>query len=302
MLKSSVTSGSDKFKDGKIFVTRERGGLEKEYELHYRIHNPMNLSSQQAAPLVVLHGGPGVPSDYLYPLRDVIPYRSIIFFDQLGSGRSPVDACEDDLCLYSIDLAINDLEHLLKKLGVRKFHLYGQSFGGILGFEFMKRIAEGSSIYHDRPDCLCAVLSSVPTDVQQVEGVADDLVSILLDEDNNESTVGERFRLRHQCRTPEKPQPLVDAYNHAGTLWRGTTSIPDWKAIKPSDDASRMPSTMILRGEYDFVSDDCVKEWKEVYNHPFVRYKVLEGCSHHGLLEDSKSYGTLVQSYISEYD
>ena len=63
-----------------------------------------------------------------------------------------------------------------------------------------------------------------------------------------------------------------------------------------------MPSSLVLRGEHDFVTDDCVKEWKEVYNHPFVCYKVLEGCSYHGLLEDREAYGVLVESYISEYN
>jgi hypothetical protein len=62
----------------------------KEYALRYRIFRPMSLSSQQAAPVVVLHGGPSVPSDYLYPLVDVVPYRSMIFFDQIGCGRSSV--------------------------------------------------------------------------------------------------------------------------------------------------------------------------------------------------------------------
>ena len=48
----------------------------------------------------------------------------------------------------------------------------------------------------------------------------------------------------------------------------------------------------------DIARRTCVKEWKEVYNHPFVRYKVLEGCSHHGLLEDREAYGVLVELYI----
>lgn len=48
----------------------------------------MSMSSRQAAPLVVLHGGPSVPSDYLYPLAGVVPYRTIIYFDQLGCGKS----------------------------------------------------------------------------------------------------------------------------------------------------------------------------------------------------------------------
>lgn len=48
----------------------------------------MALSSNNAAPVVVDHCGPSLPSDYLEPLVDAIPYRSIAFFDQLGCGLS----------------------------------------------------------------------------------------------------------------------------------------------------------------------------------------------------------------------
>jgi len=302
----SLSAVSSDYKDGSIKVTRQKGGNELEYDLNYRIHNPMRLSSQQAAPLLVLHGGPGIPSDYLYPLSEVVPYRSIIFFDQLGCGRSPVnddssDAEDADPDIFSIDLSLDDLEFLIHKLGLRQFHLYGQSFGGILAFEYLKRISEGKSNYDDSK-CLSVILSSTPTNVSQVETTASQLISSLKDEDDDESTLTERFRVEYQCRTLEKPKPLLDAYNHAGTVWRGTDSISDWEAVQPAADAARMPSAMVLRGEHDFVTEDCVEEWKSHFNHNFVRFKVLQGCSHHGLLENGNIYGDLVDSFLSEYD
>lgn len=58
------------------------------FTLFHRTFRPMSLASRQAAPILVLHGGPGIPSDYLFPLVDVVPYRSMVFYDQLGCGRS----------------------------------------------------------------------------------------------------------------------------------------------------------------------------------------------------------------------
>eukprot|EP00558_Chaetoceros_sp_UNC1202_P013677 CAMPEP_0197233254 /NCGR_PEP_ID=MMETSP1429-20130617/1367_1 /TAXON_ID=49237 /ORGANISM="Chaetoceros sp., Strain UNC1202" /LENGTH=303 /DNA_ID=CAMNT_0042691469 /DNA_START=351 /DNA_END=1262 /DNA_ORIENTATION=+ len=271
------------------------------HEIRYRIHNKMHLSSHQAAPVLVLHGGPSVPAHYLEPLQTVVPYRSIIFYDQLGCGRSPGPDCAD---AYSIQNSLDDLEALIRKIGLRRFHLYGQSFGGILAFEYIKRLAERAESDDDPPKCLSAVFSSSPCDVQAVESVANELIAKLLEEDPNESTIMERFRLKHQCMTPEKPQPLVDAYEVAGApgIWRGTDAIKDWKATKPREGAKRMPSAMVLRGEHDFVTSSCVEGWKEVFNHAYVRMKVLEGCSHHGLLENGKEYGQIVDSYFSEYD
>src|SRR5205085_12561313 len=39
-------------------------------------------------PILLLHGGPGVPSYYLNPLREISKERPVIFWDQLGCGRS----------------------------------------------------------------------------------------------------------------------------------------------------------------------------------------------------------------------
>jgi len=311
---SSSSSIRSTFQDGSIEVLREYSAIdgdseEEEYtsndtaietsqhSLNYRIHNRMNLSSQKAAPILVLHGGPGVPSDYLYPLKDVVPYRSIIFYDQLGSGRSPGP---DNINAYSIEKSIDDLELILKKLNLRRFHLYGQSFGGILAFEYLKRIAEQEE--KDEYECLSVILSSSPPNVEKVEQTANKLIEKLVEEDDDQTTLAERFRVNNQCRMKDKPQSLVDAYNHAGTIWRGTDVIKEWKAVRPSDDASRMPSALVLRGEYDFVDEECCQGWKDVINHKFVRYKVLNDCSHHGLLENGPIYGDIVDSFFSEYD
>jgi pimeloyl-ACP methyl ester carboxylesterase len=40
-------------------------------------------------PVLCLHGGPGMPHDYLEPLEDLASSRPVIFYDQLGCGRFP---------------------------------------------------------------------------------------------------------------------------------------------------------------------------------------------------------------------
>jgi len=63
-----------------------------------------------------------------------------------------------------------------------------------------------------------------------------------------------------------------------------------------------MPSALVMRGEYDFVTEECVQGWRDAFNHKFVRMKILDGCSHHGLLEDGGMYGEIVDSFFAEYD
>ena len=39
-------------------------------------------------PLLVLHGGPGIPHDYLANLAELGDQRPVVFYDQLGCGKS----------------------------------------------------------------------------------------------------------------------------------------------------------------------------------------------------------------------
>ena len=318
-----------KFKQGFINVTRssdnngDDGGSSSSTSTHrlcYNIARPMNLSSKQAAPLVVLHGGPSVPSNYLYPLVNVVPYRSIIFYDQLGCGKSDEPT---DSTLYSIQNAVTDLKILLNKLNVRRFHLYGQSFGGILAYEYLKSVVaceeevEYDEKNNDHPQCLSLILSSTPTNVKEVELHVARLIQDLTlssssegdkDVNNDDNNINELFRITHQCRLPEMPPLLHEAYANAGSVWRGTSAIADYFAKPPTASTSirkKMPSTLIMRGEYDFVCEESVSQWKTILsssNTKSVRYKTLQGCSHHGLLEDGMVYGEILDSFCSEYD
>jgi proline iminopeptidase len=292
----SFSLGASKENVGEILVSRPSGNS---YRLAYRLVRPMSLSSKTAAPIVVLHGGPSLPSDYLYPLEHVVPYRSILYYDQIGCGRSDEPQQMSD---YSIEYALNDLETLITKFGLQRFHLYGQSFGGILAFEYMKRMAERRDSHQG--GVLSTILSSTPTSVALVESEVNHLLSTLQSSSSSldDSTLMEQFHLNHQCRISNQPQPLVDAYAHAGSVWRGTTAISDYQATLPNKGSARMPSCMVMRGEHDFVTQTCIDGWKQCFNHNYVRSKVMDGCSHHGLLEQGALYGNIVDMYFAEYD
>ena len=278
------------------------------HRLSYRVVRPMALSSRQAAPILALHGGPSIDSSYLYHLEDVVePVRSIVFYDQLGCGRSDEPK---DVSLYSIEDSVRDLKALLKKLGVRRFHLYGQSYGGILAFEYMKSVAMESSTDDAggssdvECECLSAILSSAPTNIAELEKDFVRLYEELSQPDAegsanvSDAELDELFRKNHQCRLTEMPAVLQEAYDNAGTVWSGIDAIAEYVARPPPEGAARMPSTLIMRGAHDFVSEASVNGWKDAFNTPCLRFKTLEGCSHHGLFEKGSLYGGIVDSYF----
>jgi len=85
------------------------------------------------APVVVLHGGPGAGATPLHrQFFDPDHYR-IIIFDQRGSGRShPLGGLERN----TTDDLVNDIELLRKHLKVKKWHVFGGSWGSTLALHY----------------------------------------------------------------------------------------------------------------------------------------------------------------------
>ena len=84
--------------------------------------------------LVALHGGSGVPHDYIENLVDLASdSRRVILYDQLGCGRSDQP---DDTSLWRIERFVEELGIVRGELSLDKIHLLGQSWGGKLAIEY----------------------------------------------------------------------------------------------------------------------------------------------------------------------
>ena len=113
-----TAEGSAAFiKDDKVFSTW--------YQVYGDLHS--------ARPLVLLHGGPGLPSDYMLPfayyLSSTIP---VVIYDQLGCGRSSHPRESVPTQFWNVEVFMDELENLLKHLQIDgDFDLLGQSWGGM---------------------------------------------------------------------------------------------------------------------------------------------------------------------------
>jgi pimeloyl-ACP methyl ester carboxylesterase len=83
----------------------------------------------------VLHGGPGACHEYLLPLTDLSSSRPLIFYDQIGNGKSThlPDKAGDE-AFWSVTLFQNELNNLISHLGLkdRPIDVFGHSWGGML--------------------------------------------------------------------------------------------------------------------------------------------------------------------------
>jgi len=101
--------------------------------------------------VVILHGGPGAHHDYLLPGFDALATgRELIYYDQRGGGRSPVER--------SVPVGwtehVEDLEALRRTWELDRLTIAGYSWGGLLALLYAVR-------YPDRVDRL-ALVSPAP--------------------------------------------------------------------------------------------------------------------------------------------
>ncbi|KAF2716143.1 proline-specific peptidase [Polychaeton citri CBS 116435] len=98
-----------------------------------------DLTMNSRVPLICLHGGPGVPHNYLLPLAHLhsdygIP---VLMYDQVGCGGSThFRERNDDEKFWTPELFMRELDNLKSHLGIKQFDLLGQSWGGMLAGQY----------------------------------------------------------------------------------------------------------------------------------------------------------------------
>jgi hypothetical protein len=78
-------------REGLVTVKRSRGDKPIQHvslNLSYVMYRPDLIQSADRKPLLIIHGGPSIPSDYLQPISHNMPDRCIIFYDQIGELKS----------------------------------------------------------------------------------------------------------------------------------------------------------------------------------------------------------------------
>jgi len=86
-------------------------------------------------PFIVLHGGPGMYHDELYPFfLNFAKNHKVIFYDQRGNGKSLMENI--DSSNFTVELMVEDLEELRKQFGLDKLNIIGHSWGGLLAMYY----------------------------------------------------------------------------------------------------------------------------------------------------------------------
>lgn len=151
------------------------------YAVHGTLAPPGDADADADAPvpLIVLHGGPGAAHNYLKPLAllSLGPRapRPVVLYDQVGCGRSArLRARRGDDGLWRPQLFVDELDNLVRHLGLRRFDLLGQSWGGMLAAQYAAAAAAGPASGLRR-----LVICDSPADMATWVAVADGLRGLL---------------------------------------------------------------------------------------------------------------------------
>lgn len=158
--------------------------------------------------VLALHGGPGASHDYLLPLQGLnrAGFR-VVFFDQLGCGRSDLP---DDAALFTLDHHVEETEAFRQELGLGQVHLIGSSYGGMLGLAYAIRY--GGNL---RSLVTVGGLASVPFTVAEMNRRKLELPAATQE-------VFRKYEAREEYQAPEYLR-AVDEYYHAFVL-----RLPVW--------------------------------------------------------------------------
>lgn len=174
-------------------------------------------------PLVTVHGGPGATHDYLEPLEALATDRPVLFYDQLGAGKSDAP---DDIGLWTNDRLVDELQRVLDAAGLDRVHLLGQSWGTMIAAEFALR-APGrvASLVLSDPVLsmplfaagTAALRAALPERVREVLDRHEEAGS--LDSEEYQDAAMEFYR-RYVCRLDPWPEPLMRSFGQLnGTIY-----------------------------------------------------------------------------------
>ena len=277
----------------------------KGYKIFYRI---FGKASSQKHPLLILHGGPGSMHNYLLGLSGLAGERQIIFYDQLGCGKSDIPT---DKSIYHIPLFVEELATIRKALKLSKVHILGHSWGGMLAIEYLLTEPKGvvSTI-------LASSMISLPLYQDEVEklkrALPGNIYKIMKTHEAESTTLSKQYvkayavyRLHHLYNGGKLPKKYVSADGIKGDavykkLWGVSEAyangeLKKWDRI---NDLHKLNiPILITSGQHDELTP---RQANITHDHiPNSQIKIFSNGTHLVHIEQEKLYLQAVSDFLA---
>jgi proline-specific peptidase len=262
-------------------------------------------------PLLCLHGGPGFTHYYLEPLEALADRRQVIFYDQLGCGRS--DRPEDP-SLWTVDRFVEEVAQVRSALGLDRLHLFGSSWGGMLAMQYVldRRPGLDSLILCGSPASMirwvtdCAeLLAAQPAEVRRVISEHEEAGFTACPE-YQAAILG--FYREHVCRLTPWPAGLERSFAEAGyavyNQMNGPSEFTVTGTLKTWDIMDRLGEievpALLVGGRYDECRPAHLEEmhWRIAGS----QLAIIENASHLCFAERPDEFTGLVNSFLDRIE
>jgi proline iminopeptidase len=262
-------------------------------------------------PLLVLHGGPGIPHDYLENLEILSRDRPVIFYDQLGCGRSDRPT---DPSLWRIERFVEELEEVCSELALGPMHLFGSSWGTMLAVDYalkypsrLKSLILSSSclksaLWQEDAEKLCAAMGEEWTGRRKTHerlGTTDsqDYAKLNLD-----------YFEKYICRLKPVPDAFKKALSAANLdVYRAMWGVSEFFITGNLRDYDRTVELgqidcpiLLVCGRFDEATPESTALFASKAK--FASTLVLENSAHFGHLEEPEKYFSALSSFMSDHD
>jgi proline iminopeptidase len=265
------------------------------------------VGAGERLPLVVLHGGPGFPHDYVRSLDALADERPVVFYDQLGCGRSDRP---DDPSLWTTERAVAELVAVRRDLGLDAFHLLGHSWGSMLATDYALTRPGGIVSLILASPCISIprwvedatrFRQALPPEVQRVIDTHEAAGNTSCPEYIGAMAV---YYKRHVCRMDPWPEELERAFAGEGhqvyeTMW-GPSEFTVTGRLHDFDRSGRLNEidvpTLFTCGRHDEATPETVGWYTSLV--PGAELTVFEESSHLAHLEERERYNPVVRAFI----
>lgn len=257
--------------------------------------------------IVVIHGGPGLPHNYLLPaLQNLAPYATIWFYDARGHGLSEQNPPNE---AYTMQQLVDDVDGFVKAVHLDNYSVFGHSFGGMVALKY-------ATTKH--PGLQRLILSDTSASLDYINRFQDSLKRVMptsqfdaYEKIQSDTAKPADQRLREALRlvypfywyNPPKDEYLdldIGAMN-----LNATASDQIWSSDGQSYDVRKdLPNisvpVLVFYGRYDVVySYEDAKEIAD--NVPNGRLVVLERSGHYPFYEENHTFTQWIRTFMEYY-
>lgn len=262
-------------------------------------------------PLLVVHGGPGLPHTYLRSLERLADEREVVYWDQLGCGKSDRPS---DRELWTMQRSVAEMRSVVQGLGLNRFHIFGNSWGGMLAQQYALDVPSGAASL-----TISNSIASIPQFAEMVARLKSGLDPATQSAIERHEAAGTTYTAEYQaairtwnetylCRLRPWPPELLAAFAEMGTDifetmfgpsdFRIVGTIRDWDVFDRLAEI-RLP-TLILAGRFD----ECAPEhmWDMHQRIAGSRFELFESTAHMPFIEEPGKFDRVMRAFLRLHD